>query len=87
MSKQQPTERQRTGGIKPKAKLDLSDLLAGKLGVTLSLSVEDRELISTTLVENIKEMSEKVDYRWKVTQGIMVVGLILATADKLISYI
>lgn len=86
VSKAQPTfkERSRTEERKErKAKFDLSDLLAGKMTVTLSLSAEDRELVGS----KIDEMSAKVDYRWKITQTIMVVGICLATLDKIISYL
>ena len=86
VSKEEPTFKTRPRDEKKKerkAKFDLSDILAGKLGVTLSLSDEDRELIGS----KIEEMSEKVDYRWKITQLIMVVGLVLAGADRIISYL
>mgnify|MGYP006258913097 FL=1 len=86
VSKEQPTfkERSRTTEKKErKAKFDFADILAGKLRVTLALSDEDRELIGS----KIEEMSEKVDYRWKITQLIMVVGIVLAAGDRLISYL
>lgn len=86
VSKEEPTFKTRPRDEKKKerkAKFDLSDILAGKLGVTLSLSDEDRELIGS----KIEEMSEKVDYRWKITQLIMVVGIVLAAADRLVSYL
>lgn len=86
VSKEQPTfkERSRTTEKKErKAKFDFADILAGKLRVTLALSDEDRELIGS----KIEEMSEKVDYRWKITQLIMVIGIVLAGADRIISYL
>lgn len=86
VSKEQPTfkERSRTTEKKErKAKFDFADILAGKLRVTLALSDDDRELIGS----KIEEMSEKVDYRWKITQLIMVVGIVLAAGDRLISYL
>lgn len=86
VSKEEPTFKTRPRDEKKKerkAKFDLSDILAGKLGVTLSLSDEDRELIGS----KIEEMSAKVDYRWKITQLIMVVGIVLAAGDRLISYL
>ena len=86
VSKEEPTfkERSRTTEKKErKAKFDFADILAGKLRVTLALSDDDRELIGS----KIEEMSEKVDYRWKITQLIMVVGIVLAAGDRLISYL
>ena len=86
VSKEQPTfkERSRTTEKKErKAKFDFADILAGKLRVTLALSDDYRELIGS----KIEEMSEKVDYRWKITQLIMVVGIVLAAGDRLISYL
>tara|TARA_B100000963_G_scaffold361589_1_gene397957 strand:+ start:29711 stop:29974 length:264 start_codon:yes stop_codon:yes gene_type:complete len=86
VSKEQPTfkERSRTTEKKErKAKFDFADILAGKLRVTLALSDEDRELIGS----KIEEMSEKVDYRWKITQLIMVIGIVLAAGDRLVSYL
>ena len=86
VSKEQPTfkERSRTTEKKErKAKFDFADILAGKLRVTLALSSEDRELIGS----KIEEMSAKVDYRWKITQLIMVGGIVLAAGDRLISYL
>ena len=86
VSKEEPTFKTRPRDEKKKerkAKFDFADILAGKLQVTLALSAEDRELIGS----KIEEMSEKVDYRWKITQLIMVVGLVLAGADRIISYL
>ncbi len=86
VSKEQPTFKERSRSkekTERKAKFDFADILAGKLRVTLALSAEDRELIGS----KIEEMSEKVDYRWKITQLIMVIGIVLAGADRIISYL
>ena len=86
VSKEEPTFKTRPRDEKKKerkAKFDFADILAGKLRVTLALSDEDRELIGS----KIEEMSEKVDYRWKITQLIMVIGIVLAGADRIISYL
>jgi hypothetical protein len=85
VSKEQPTFKERSRSTERKerkAKFDLSDLLAGKLGVTLSLSVEDRELIGS----KIEEMSQKVDYRWKVTQLLMGIAIALGTIGQVVSW-
>jgi len=85
VSKEQPTFQERSRSTERKerkAKFDLSDLLAGKLGVTLSLSVEDRELIGS----KIEEMSQKVDYRWKVTQLLMGIAIALGTIGQVVSW-
>jgi hypothetical protein len=54
-----------------------------KVQVEIKLKKEDRELIENTL----KEISEKVDYRWKVTQGIMVVALLLSAGAQIVNWV
>ena len=85
VSKQEPTfkERSRSSEKKErKAKFDFADILAGKLQVTLALSSEDRELIGS----KIEEMSEKVDYRWKITQWLMGLAIALGTIGQIVSW-
>ena len=50
--------------------------------VRVSLNPEDKELIQSTL----KEISDKVDYRWKVTQGIMIVALLLSAGAQVVNW-
>ena len=82
-----PEERKRTGGIVPEAKFDLRKMFGGKIGLELSLSVEDRKLISDQIVKKLDEMGEKVDYRWKITQWIMVVAIGLGGIAQVISWL
>ena len=85
VSKQEPTfkERSRSSEKKErKAKFDFADILAGKLRVTLALSDEDRQLIGS----KIEEMSEKVDYRWKITQWLMGLAIALGTIGQIVSW-
>ena len=85
VSKEEPTFKTRPRDEKKKerkAKFDLSDILAGKLSVTLSLSDKDRELIGS----KIEEMSEKVDYRWKITQWLMGLAIALGTIGQIVSW-
>ena len=79
VSKEQPTFKERS---RSKAKFDFADILAGKLRVTLALSAEDRELIGS----KIEEMSEKVDYRWKITQWLMGLAIALGTIGQVESW-
>lgn len=51
--------------------------------VRVSLKPEDKELIQSTL----KEISDKVDYRWKVTQGIMIVALLLSAGAQVVNWL
>ena len=51
--------------------------------VVVSLKPEDKEMIQSTL----KEISDKVDYRWKVTQGIMIVAILLGAAGQVINWL
>ena len=54
-----------------------------KIGIEVRLKPEDKELIQSTL----KEISDKVDYRWKVTQGIMIVALLLSAGAQVINWV
>ena len=51
--------------------------------VVVSLKPEDKEMIQSTL----KEISDKVDYRWKVTQGIMIVALLLSAGAQVVNWL
>jgi hypothetical protein len=85
VSKEQPTFKERSRSTEKKerkAKFDFADILAGKLRVTLALSAEDRELIGS----KIEEMSEKVDYRWKITQLLMGIAIALGTIGQVVSW-
>lgn len=73
-----------------KRKKEGSNNLLESLGIDLSgiavqitLNPEDKELLQNTL----KEISDKVDYRWKVTQGIMIVAILLGAAGQVINWL
>ena len=53
------------------------------IAVQITLNPEDKELLQNTL----KEISDKVDYRWKVTQGIMIVAILLGAAGQVINWL
>ena len=82
-----PEERKRTGGVTPEAKFDLRSMFGGKIGLELSLSPEDRELLTTQIVKKIEEMGDKVDYRWKITQWLMVAAISLSAIAQVISWL
>ena len=53
------------------------------IAVQITLNPEDKELLQNTL----KEISDKVDYRWKVTQGIMIVALLLSAGAQVVNWL
>ena len=58
--------------------IDLSSI-----GVEIRLKDEDKEMLQNAL----QEISDKVDYRWKVTQGIMIVAILLGVAGQVINWL
>ena len=72
------------------ASFDFKNIFSGgKIGLELSLSVQDRELIGLSvndLKEKVDEMSAKVDYRWKVTQWLMGLAIALGTVGQVINW-
>ena len=87
--------RERARGSSPvgeerSASFDFKSIFAGgKIGLELSLSSQDRELIGnhlTELQEKVEETSRKVDYRWKVTQWIMGIGITLPAIGQVVSW-
>ena len=91
MVKREPKERARGSTAERSAKFDFKTIFAGgKIGLELSLGSEDRELIGDALgnlQEKIEETSEKMDYRWKVTQRLMTLAIGLATIGQLINWV
>jgi hypothetical protein len=71
-------ERPRQKKSQPKAKFDFMDILSGNLKVTLELSEVDRDAI--------KQIGDKVDYRWKWTQKIMVTAIVLSIIGQVITW-
>ena len=68
---------------KVKGGFDLSSLLGGKLSMEIHFREEDKKEILSLL----KEISDKVDYRWKITQAIMVAAIILGGAGQVITWV
>lgn len=78
-----PVERKRGqknfgGNILKSLGIDLNGL-----EVTLSINPDDKEM----LVKSLKEISDKVDYRWKITQRIMVVAIMLSAGAQLVNWL
>jgi len=87
------TERPR-GGSESKdrsASFDFKSIFSGgKIGLELSLSAQDRQLIGNhlnQLQEKIEETSSKVDYRWKVTQLLMGIAIVLGATGQVVSWV
>ena len=90
MSKELPTEPVEPVIKERKRKKEGSNNFLESLGIDLSgiavkitLNPEDKELLQNTL----KEISDKVDYRWKVTQGIMIVALLLSAGAQVVNWL
>ena len=81
---EEPVIKERKRGIKDSngflssLGIDLSDI-----AVKITLNPEDKELLQNTL----KEISDKVDYRWKVTQGIMIVALLRSAGAQVVNWL
>tara|TARA_X000001036_G_C20679062_1_gene805293 strand:+ start:2568 stop:2840 length:273 start_codon:yes stop_codon:yes gene_type:complete len=58
--------------------IDLSSI-----GVEIRLKDEDKEMLQNAL----QEISDKVDYRWKVTQGIMIAAILLGIVGQVINWL
>mgnify|MGYP001340971561 CR=1 FL=1 len=67
-----------SGGFLSSLGIDLSDI-----EVKITLNPEDKALLQSSL----KEISDKVDYRWKVTQGIMIAAILLGIAGQVINWL
>ena len=78
-------ERKRGSGQKKNSNSFLESLGIdlSELDVQISLNPEDKELVMNTL----NEISEKVDYRWKVPQGIMIVALLLGAVAQIVEWL
>lgn len=78
-------ERKRGSGQKKNSNSFLQSLGIdlSELDVQISLNPADKELVMKTL----NEISDKVDYRWKVTQGIMIVALVLGAVAQVIEWL
>ncbi len=73
------------------ASFDFKSIFSGgKIGLELSLSAQDRELVGNHLSEiqaKIEETSAKVDYRWKITQWLMGIAIVLGATGQVVSWV
>ena len=53
------------------------------LNLQITLNPEDKELIQSAL----KEISDKVDYRWKVTQWLMGIAIVLSAGAQVANWV
>ena len=90
MSKEQltngpePVVKERKRGVKgSNTFLDSLGIDLSKISIEINLKPEDKAMIQSTL----KEISDKVDYRWKVTQGIMIVALLLSAGAQVVNWL
>lgn len=65
-----------------KGGIDLGSML-GDMSINISLKAEDKKVLQSAF----KDMSDKMEYRWIVTQRIMIVGLTLATLAQVANWI
>ena len=63
--------------------LDMLGLDISSIGVEIRLKDEDKEMLKNAL----QEISDKVDYRWKVTQGIMIAAILLGVVGQVINWL
>jgi len=63
--------------------LNMLGLDISSIGVEIRLKDEDKEMLKNAL----QEISDKVDYRWKVTQGIMVAAILLGVVGQVINWL
>jgi hypothetical protein len=91
MVNKSPTERRRGTTDTRGASFDFKSIFTGgKIGLELSLSAQDRDLISTSVDDlkiKVDEMTEKVDYRWKVTQWLMATAIALGAIGQVATFL
>tara|TARA_Y100000004_G_C8792130_1_gene359695 strand:- start:12 stop:293 length:282 start_codon:yes stop_codon:yes gene_type:complete len=63
--------------------LNMLGLDISSIGVEIRLKDEDKEMLKNAL----QEISDKVDYRWKVTQGIMIAAILLGVVGQVINWL
>ena len=63
--------------------LNMLGLDISSIGVEIRLKDEDKEMLKSAL----QEISDKVDYRWKVTQGIMIAAILLGVVGQVINWL
>jgi hypothetical protein len=86
-----PKTRRRGSTDERSASFDFKSIFAGgKIGLEVSLGADDREFLGSAvddLKEKVDEMTAKVDYRWKITQWLMVLAIGLGTVGQVITWV
>ena len=60
----------------------IASLLSGKpIEITVKIPEEDK----AALVSTVKEMADKMDFRWKRTQQLIVIGYVMTASSFIIS--
>ncbi len=78
-----PSQKQVTTRPRQKAKGNLMSSLLGSspLEITVKIPDEDKRLLS----ENLKEIADRMDFRWKRTQQLILLGYLLTSTSFIIS--
>ncbi len=63
--------------------LDMASIMKGKLKLEVKLNEDDKKF----LTEKLDKIADKVDYRWKVTQWIMVVAIGIGIVGEAVKYL
>ena len=78
-----PPVRERKRGQKNSGFLESMGIDLSNLNLQITLNPEDKELLQSAL----KEISDKVDYRWKVTQGLMLAAILLSGGAQVANWV
>ena len=80
---EEPPIRERKRGQKNSGFLESMGIDLSNLSLQITLNPEDKELIQSAL----KEISDKVDYRWKVTQWPMGIAIALSAGAQVANWV
>ena len=80
---EEPPIRERKRGQKNSGFLESMGIDLSNLSLQITLNPEDKELIQSAL----KEISDKVDYRWKVTQWLMGIAIVLSAGAQVANWV
>lgn len=80
---EEPPIRERKRGQKNSGFLESMGIDLSNLNLQITLNPEDKELIQGAL----KEISDKVDYRWKVTQLLMLSAILLSGGAQVANWV
>lgn len=80
---EEPPIRERKRGQKNSGFLESMGIDLSNLNLQITLNPEDKELIQSAL----KEISDKVDYRWKVTQWLMGIAIVLSAGAQVANWV